>query len=322
MFSTMRRLREVKVAASGIKAKDPTCGMADTRATGISPDREMERVLRTTPFELFSIDDPFDTRLARWKHEPFHETVYPMSDHVVMTYLGTMQRLERRSGKEYATGMGRRGSITFIPAGSSSRWDIHGPMDIVQLYLCPDMLDRVARECPGPTRPLIESTAQPDHVMAKMIEMMHQSFGDPTHLQGLYRQQLASLIAIHVVKTHSGVSKTAAKASGGLSPAILRMTLERLSSENEEDFSLSALADAANLSRYHFCRAFKKSTGLTPHEWLRRRRMEEAMAMLRDSSLQITDVAGVLGYGTLTAFCVAFKRHIGLTPGEWRRAVD
>lgn len=290
-----------------------------SRANGIRPVSEMQRVLRTVPVESFCFEDPFDTRLARWKHQPFHETVQPMSDHVIMTYLGAMQRLERRSGQEYSTGMGRRGSITFIPANSSSRWDIYGPMDILQLYLSPELLDRVGRESPGPARPLIESTAQPDNILAGLLELTLQTFGEPAYLEGLYRQQLASLIAIHIVKTHSGVAETTEKASGGLSPTILRMTLERLSSENQEDFSLAALADAANLSRFHFCRSFKKSTGLTPHEWLRQRRMDQAMAMLRDPGLQVTDIAGILGYATLTAFCVAFKRHTGSTPGEWRR---
>jgi AraC family transcriptional regulator len=289
---------------------------------GVPADLEMERVLRTTPLESFSINDPFDTRLARWKHNPLHEVVNPMSDHVVMTYLGTMQRLERRSGKDYATGMARRGSITFIPAGSSSRWDIHGQVDVLQLYLSPELLDRVSQECPGETRPLIDSTAQQDNAMATLLTMAHQSFGEPAPLEGLYRQQLASLIAIHLAKTHTGVAETSEKASGGLAPGALRMSLERLSSGNDEDLSLGALAEATNLSRFHFCRAFKRSTGLAPHEWLRHRRMEQAMTMLRDPGMQITDIAGIMSYGTLTAFCVAFKRHTGLTPGEWRRAAE
>jgi len=295
--------------------------VAAPQPAGVPADREMERVLRTTPLEAFEINDPFDTRLARWKHEPFHEVVQPMSDHVIMTYLGPMQRLERRSGRQYSSGMGRRGSITFIPAGSSSRWDIHGPMEIVQLYLSPELLDRVARECFGPTRSLIESTARPDNALATLLEMALRSSGEPGQMEALYRQQLASLIAVHVVKTHAGIAETDSKASGGLSPAVLRMSMERLSSQFEEDFSLETLANAANLSRFHFCRAFKKSTGMTPHEWLRQRRMEQAMTLLRDPIMQITDIAGLLGYATLTAFSVAFKRHTGLTPGDWRRAV-
>lgn len=307
------------MAPSPFMDQDPAAIAAPPKQSGVPADREMQRVLRTAPIESFSIDDPFDTRLAHWKHAPFHEVVLPMSDHVIMTYLGPMQRLERRSGRQYSTGMGRRGSITFIPAGSSSRWDIHGPMEIVQLYLAPELFEQVARECPGPTKPLIESTVRPDNIMSTLLEMTLNSAGGLVHLDALYRQQLATLIAIHIVKTHSGLAEMASKAYGGLSPTVLRMSLERLSSENEDDFSLGALAEAANLSRFHFCRAFKKSTGLTPHEWLRQRRMEQAVAMLHDSAMPITDIAGVLGYATLTAFSVAFKRHTGLTPSEWRR---
>ncbi len=307
------------MVASDFRDSKPAALIAPRKPSGVPADREMQRVLRTEPIEFFNVNDAFDTKLAHWKHDPIHEVVLPMSDHVVMTYLGPMQRLERRSERKYSSGMGRRGSITFIPAGSSSHWDIYGPMEIVQLYLSPELLDEVAQECPGPTKSLVESTVRSDKTTSMLLEMMLRSSGDPAYLGALYRQQSASLIAVQIVKTHSEHTMMTSKASGGLSPKVLRMSLERLSSENEDDFSLGALAGAANLSRFHFCRAFKRSTGLTPHEWLRQRRMEQAMSMLRNLSMSITDIAGVLGYATLTAFSTAFKRHTGQTPGEWRR---
>ncbi len=290
-------------------------------ASGVPADMEMERVLRTPPIESLNIHDPFETRLARWKHQPFHDVVKPMSDHVVMTYLGAMQRLERISGRDHRSAMGRRGTITVIPAGSSSRWDIHGPMDIVQLYMAPQLLDHIAQECPGSTRQLIEITARPDAFLAALLERSLGSPDNPSFLEALYRQQITSLIAVHLLKGPDHAAEYPGRASGGLAPHVLRKVLERLSSDDELDFSLGALAAEANLSRFHFCRAFKKSTGVSPHEWLRERRLEQAMEMLRDPRVLITDVAGQLGYATLTAFSVAFKRHTGLTPSEWRNAV-
>ncbi|AMD57547.1 hypothetical protein AWN88_04725 [Agrobacterium tumefaciens] len=244
-----------------------------------------------------------------------------MSDHVVMTYLGAMQRLERVSGRDHRSAMGRRGTITVIPAGSSSRWDIHGPMDIVQLYMAPQLLDHIAQECPGSTRSLIEITARPDAFLAALLEKSLGSPDNPSFLEALYRQQITSLIAVHLLKGPDHAAEDPGRASGGLAPHVLRTVLERLASDDELDFSLGALAAEANLSRFHFCRAFKKSTGVSPHEWLRERRLEQAMGMLRDPRVLITDVAGQLGYATLTAFSVAFKRHTGLTPSEWRNAI-
>jgi AraC family transcriptional regulator len=96
--------------------------------------------------------------------------------------------------------------------------------------------------------------------------------------------------------------------------------MERLQSEYDSDVSLGALAGEAKLSRFHFCRAFKQSTGLAPHEWLRQRRIERAITMLRDKEVSIASIADALGYASQTAFGAAFKRMKGMTPSVWRSA--
>ena len=90
-------------------------------------------------------------------------------------------------------------------------------------------------------------------------------------------------------------------------------------SDGEADISLAALASDAGLSRFHFCRAFKESTGLSPHAWLRQHRLEQAMNMLRDTEASIASVAAELGYASQTAFAAAFRRLTGETPSDWRR---
>ncbi len=80
-------------------------------------DVEMARVLKTAPLRMAS--DPSNGMIAHWKHGALHDIVEPMTDHVVMTYAGSMQRLERRSGTSVAIGTARTGVVTIIPAGSS-----------------------------------------------------------------------------------------------------------------------------------------------------------------------------------------------------------
>jgi AraC family transcriptional regulator len=92
-----------------------------------------------------------------------------------------------------------------------------------------------------------------------------------------------------------------------------------LRSDSDTDVSLAALALDAGLSRFHFCRAFKESTGLSPHAWLRQHRLEQAMNMLRDTEAPIALVAAELGYSSQTAFAAAFRRLTGETPSDWRR---
>jgi AraC family transcriptional regulator len=86
----------------------------------------------------------------------------------------------------------------------------------------------------------------------------------------------------------------------------LRRVMERLRSDSGADVSLAALAADAGLSRFHFCRAFKKSSGLSPHAWLRQHQLEQAMVMLRDTHASVVSVAIALGKHALQATPSAF----------------
>jgi AraC family transcriptional regulator len=137
-------------------------------------------------------------------------------------------------------------------------------------------------------------------------------------LDRLFRQQLTDVVATRLLAAHSDGLGIIQPVSGGLSPRALRRAIERLNSDDDEDVSLAALAEDAGLSRFHFCRAFKASTGLSPHAWLRQHRLEQAKEMLREPTMSIVTVAATLGYGSQTAFAAAFRKLVGESPSEWR----
>jgi AraC family transcriptional regulator len=138
-------------------------------------------------------------------------------------------------------------------------------------------------------------------------------------LDALFRQQLTDLLANRLLAAHAGSSIMSQPVVGGLSPMVLRRAIERLRSDSDADVSLATLAADAGLSRFHFCRAFKESTGLSPHAWLRQYRLEHAMNMLRDTDVPVVSVAAALGYASQTAFAAAFRKLTGETPSDWRR---
>jgi AraC family transcriptional regulator len=283
-------------------------------------DVEMARVLKTAPLRMAT--DLSSGAIAHWKHGALHDIVEPMTDHVVMTYVDTMQRLERRSGKSVAIGTARPGVVTIIPAGSSSRWDIAGNINVVQLYLPQATLARIASEANQPTPGnLLERTGHPDLMTSQLLLSAVDTLDGSETLDAMFRHQLAELVATRLLAGHTGSPAEVQPALGGLSPTALRRTIERLRSDNEADVSLAALAADAGLSRFHFCRAFKQSTGLSPHSWLRQHRLEQAMAMLRDTDASVESIAIALGYGSQTAFAAAFRKLTGETPSDWRRRV-
>jgi len=283
-------------------------------------DAEMARVLKTKPLRMASDSD--SGAIAYWKHEPLHDVVEPMVDHVVMTYPAGSQALERRSGKSAAISTARPGVVTIIPAGSTSRWDIHRPMHVVQLYLPQRTLLRIADEASTASAgDLLERTGHPDAITSRLLLSAADSLEGNAALDTLFRQQLTDLLATRLLAAHAGVPATPQPIVGGLSPSVLRRAIERLRSDSDADVSLSALACDAGLSRFHFCRSFKESTGLSPHAWLRQHRLEQAMNMLRESDESVVSIAAALGYSSQTAFAAAFKKLTGETPSDWRRRV-
>jgi len=293
-----------------------SCGQPDPERR--SADLEMARVLKTAPLRMAS--DPSGSAIAHWRHGALHDVVEPMTDHVVMTYIGTMQRLERRSGRSVAIGTARSGVVTIIPAGSSARWDIPGTVNVVQLYLANSTLERVAAEAEQAGRAsLLERTGHPDPTTSWLLMSAADVLDSNETLDTFFRQQLTDLLATRLLAAHSGSPSASQPALGGLSPAALRRAIERLRSDADADVSLAALASDVGLSRFHFCRAFKESTGLSPHAWLRQYRLEQAMEMLRDPGASVATVAATLGYGSQTAFAAAFRRLTGETPRDWRR---
>jgi AraC family transcriptional regulator len=297
----------------------PTARLSDSPVAERRPANvEMARVLKTAPLQLAS--DPSNGAIAHWKHGALHDVVEPMTDHVIMTYPTGVQRLERRNGKSVAIGTARSGVVTIIPAGSSARWDIPGAVDVIQVYLPHTTLERVAREADAPVPgDLLERTGHADPVTSGLLMSAADVLEGNAVLDALFRQRLTDLLATRLLAEHTGVPTTFEPIMGGLSPHALRRAIERLRSDSDTDVSLAALASDAGLSRFHFCRAFKESTGLSPHAWLRQQRLEQAMNTLRDTDASIVSVAAQLGYASQTAFTAAFKKLTGETPRDWRR---
>lgn len=86
-----------------------------------------------------------------------------------------------------------------------------------------------------------------------------------------------------------------------------------------QDLRLSVLSDRAQLSPWHFQRIFRRVTGETPDQHVRRLRLERAAKQLRGCSRPVTELALIAGYTTHEAFTRAFKARFGVSPLEYRQ---
>jgi AraC-like DNA-binding protein len=81
-----------------------------------------------------------------------------------------------------------------------------------------------------------------------------------------------------------------------------------------------SLARIALTSEAHFIRTFKQTFGETPHRYLQRRRLERAMALLRETDRPVTDICLEVGFTSLGTFSRTFARVLGISPSAYRAA--
>ena len=101
----------------------------------------------------------------------------------------------------------------------------------------------------------------------------------------------------------------------------MKRVLEYVSENLGQQISLAAMASAAGLSKMHFAAQFRLATGMRPHEFVLRRRIEYAQQLLSETRTSIIEVALSVGFQTQAHFTTVFKRFVGETPYRWRCAV-
>ena len=105
---------------------------------------------------------------------------------------------------------------------------------------------------------------------------------------------------------------------GGLSPHVVRRVREHIDSNIDQRIKVETLAKVANLSVCYFVRAFKQSVGITPHDYLIRRRVERAMELLSGTDMSLSEIAIAAGFVDQSHFARRFRQHIGMSPRDYR----
>ena len=104
-------------------------------------------------------------------------------------------------------------------------------------------------------------------------------------------------------------------------PELLRRLLrakDRIDAASHEAWPIRRLARVSHVSAAHFARSFHQAFGVPPHRYLLTRRIERAVALLRDTNLPIIDIALQTGWKSLGTFGRTFRDITGGSPGELR----
>lgn len=105
---------------------------------------------------------------------------------------------------------------------------------------------------------------------------------------------------------------------GNTEPPIITKAKNFIREHHAEDLSLAQVARFANISPFHFCKLFKRTTGLTFTKFLSHVRIESSKNLLINPQLRVSEVAYEVGFQSLTHFNRVFQRILGQSPTEYR----
>jgi AraC-like DNA-binding protein len=138
----------------------------------------------------------------------------------------------------------------------------------------------------------------------------------PDRLSSLYIDSLTLAACIDFLRLGRDGPE---RAAGRLAPRQLRRVTEYIIEHLAEVVRLKELAGIAGLSQSQFGRAFKASTGLSPHRWQLGARIAKAQDLLLAGVSSLSEIAHVTGFAEQSHFTRVFKSVTGNSPGAWRR---
>jgi AraC family transcriptional regulator len=101
--------------------------------------------------------------------------------------------------------------------------------------------------------------------------------------------------------------------------STLRSVLRFVRDNLDAKLTWADMAAHAGMEHYQFGRWFKRTTGLTPHQFVIRKRLRRARAMLTQQHRSLADVALDVGCSCQSHLTTLFRRHLDITPGAFRR---
>lgn len=199
---------------------------------------------------------------------------------------------------------------------------VSGRFDSVHLHIPRTSLDDLADEANAHAISALRAPdgwKTTDPVVAALQVHLVEAIVQPNDASQLFVDHVMLALHAHIARTFGGMRETGQPRTGGLAPWQVRRARELIAANFSGDMSLQQIATECGLSVAHFSRAFKLSTGTTPHGWLQTCRVDHARGLLQDADLSLAQIAIMCGFADQSHFTRIFTRLAGSAPGSWRR---
>jgi AraC family transcriptional regulator len=210
------------------------------------------------------------------------------------------------------------GDIDVIPAGIDGTWEDDADCRILRLHLDPVRLDQVAGELGRDARIELQPRLQlRDTGIEAICGAIKADLESTTPSDPLYIDLLSNALAIRLIETASGNGlQPETRIGQKLSARQLRHLTEFIETHLHQSLHLADLAVVAGVSLTRLKALFRNSTGIPVHQYVIRRRVEYARALMTTTEMPASEIALAAGFSHQSHMATTMRRILGRTPGE------
>jgi AraC family transcriptional regulator len=237
-------------------------------------------------------------------------------------YLSGRHRTRRRIGSSVVEGWSDPGTINLTAPGVEGTWEASASSRAAVVAIRPEYLSRAIEEHweadPNKIEMVNQFLVRDPVVEAVVLDLTREVVaGSPAGR--LYLDSGCEFLAHHMIYRYSSLSRTPLRSRGGLSSRRLKTVVDYIEERLGQTITLRELAALSGVSARHFERAFRQSTGFSPHAYVMERRLRLGRDLLiHQPELPIEHIRLRLGYSSSSHFSSAFRRRTGVTPKTFR----
>ncbi|MGO4619546.1 helix-turn-helix transcriptional regulator [Ensifer sp. 2YAB10] len=215
------------------------------------------------------------------------------------------------------------GDIDIVPAGVDGSWEDDADCRILRLSFSRSLLDGVAADLGRGSVELLPQMQVRDIRLEAIGWAIKADLEAETPSDPLYVDLLANALAVRLIETATGGARAEGRSEPKLSARQLRVLTEYIETHLDQRLHLADVAAVAGLSATRLKVLFRNSTGLPVHQYVIRRRVEFARALMTTTTMPASEIAVAAGFSHQSHMASTMRRLLGETPGAiMRRASE
>jgi AraC family transcriptional regulator len=210
------------------------------------------------------------------------------------------------------------GDIIILPAqvGIKACWQ--GSSEFILLGFPPHLFSHIVDE--SSDCQIIPRLGISDPLILQMGLALKQVLEN--HLDNrLYVETMANALFVHLIQNYATNKPILSECDRGLGRRKLQQAIDYINTNLDRNLSLSELANLVQISPHYFALLFKQSTGLTPHQYVIKARIDRTKQLLQQGELSIADISQIVGFANQSHLNLHFKRLVGVTPKQYSQKI-